>query len=85
MLTAISPLVKQDHLLFLTFDLAEPAGLRTASKPSTPSTVGTPEQTAREKASEEAGEWELNVGLGRALTDSTPQQWIGKVIVGRAF
>lgn len=35
--------------------------------------------------SEEEDEWELNVGLGRSLTDVTPQQWIAKAIVGRSF
>lgn len=34
---------------------------------------------------EEESEWELNVALGRSLTDATAQTWIGKVIVGRAF
>jgi hypothetical protein len=29
--------------------------------------------------------WELNVALGRGLTEATPQQWILKAIVGRAF
>jgi hypothetical protein len=34
---------------------------------------------------EEESPWELNVGLGRALTAATPQQWVAKVIVGRSF
>jgi hypothetical protein len=29
--------------------------------------------------------WELNVAIGRSLTDVTPQRWLAKVIVGRAF
>lgn len=29
--------------------------------------------------------WELNVGLGKSLTEATPQQWIMKAIVGYAF
>jgi hypothetical protein len=29
--------------------------------------------------------WELNVGLGYGLTAATPQRWIVKAIVGRAF
>jgi hypothetical protein len=29
--------------------------------------------------------WELNFGIGRALTDVTAQRWIAKAIVGRAF
>jgi hypothetical protein len=29
--------------------------------------------------------WELNVAVGRSLTDVTPQRWIAKAIVGRAF
>jgi len=32
-----------------------------------------------------AGPWELNLGVGRALTDVTPQRWIAKAIVGRSF
>lgn len=31
------------------------------------------------------GKWELNVALGRSLTDVTPQRWIVKAIVGHAF
>jgi hypothetical protein len=30
-------------------------------------------------------DWELNLGVGRSLTDATPQRWLVKVIVGRAF
>jgi hypothetical protein len=29
--------------------------------------------------------WELNVAVGRSWTDATPQRWIVKTIVGRAF
>jgi hypothetical protein len=29
--------------------------------------------------------WELNIALGRSLTESTPQRWLAKVILGRAF
>ncbi len=29
--------------------------------------------------------WELNVGVGRALTDATAQTWLLKAIVGRSF
>lgn len=62
--SGLSPLRDQEHLLFATFDLAEPK-----NRPAT------------------AGEspWELNVGVGRSLTDATPARWIVKAIVGRAF
>ena len=33
----------------------------------------------------EEGPWELDAGVGHALTAATPQQWIVKVIVGRSF
>jgi hypothetical protein len=29
--------------------------------------------------------WELNVGIGKGLTQATPQQWIAKAIVGYSF
>jgi hypothetical protein len=29
--------------------------------------------------------WELNLAVGRSFTDATPQRWIVKTIVGRAF
>ena len=29
--------------------------------------------------------WELNVGIGKSLTEATPQQWIAKAIVGYSF
>ena len=29
--------------------------------------------------------WELNVAVGRSLTEATPQKWVMKAIVGRAF
>ncbi len=32
-----------------------------------------------------SGDWELNVGVGRALTEATGPQWIVKSIFGRAF
>jgi hypothetical protein len=32
-----------------------------------------------------AGAWELNLGVGRSLTAATPQRWVMKAIVGRAF
>lgn len=31
------------------------------------------------------GSWEVNVALGRALTDATPARWITKMIVGTTF
>lgn len=58
----LSPLREQEHLAFLTFDLAAPAG-----------------------SNDRADPWELNVGLGRSLTDATPSQWIVKTIVGKPF
>jgi len=63
LLTSPSPWHQQDHLAFLTFDLAKPAA-----------DANLPEQP-----------WELNIGLGKSLTDATPQQWILKAIVGYAF
>jgi hypothetical protein len=33
----------------------------------------------------DADPWELDVGLGRSLTDATPQTWVAKVIVGHAL
>ncbi|HEX7476238.1 MAG TPA: hypothetical protein VF331_00385 [Polyangiales bacterium] len=41
-----------------------------------------PEADARKAA---ASEWELNIGLGRALSEATPQSWVLKTIVGRSF
>ena len=29
--------------------------------------------------------WELNIAVGRGLTDATPQKWLVKAIVGRSF
>ena len=63
LLSSPSPLHQQEHLAFLTFDLAKPAA-----------DANLPEQP-----------FELNVGLGKSLTDATPQQWILKAIVGYAF
>jgi hypothetical protein len=57
-----SPLRRQDHLLFVIFDLVRPAG-----------------------APEDPSAWEVNAGLGHALTKETPQQWIIKTIVGHAL
>lgn len=34
---------------------------------------------------EAGGEWELNVGIGKSLTDATGTHWITKAIVGRSF
>jgi hypothetical protein len=34
---------------------------------------------------DEGNEWELNLGVGRSLTDGTPSRWLIKAIVGRAF
>jgi hypothetical protein len=31
------------------------------------------------------GAWEINLAVGRALTQATPQRWLVKAIVGRAF
>ncbi len=66
-----APQSEQDHLLFLTLDLAETASNSAAG--------------SQESKPEDAGEWELNLGLGRGLTEATPQHWILKTIVGRAF
>jgi hypothetical protein len=30
-------------------------------------------------------DWELNLGVGRALTEATPQRWSVKAIIGRSF
>lgn len=61
-----APKSEQDHLLFLTIDLTEPADKGTS-------------------ADSEEESWEFNLGIGRGLTDATPQHWILKSIVGRAF
>lgn len=34
---------------------------------------------------DKAGPWELNLAVGKGLTLATPQQWLVKAIVGRAF
>lgn len=71
--TLPAPRSEQDHLLFLTVDLAETAA-----------TLAAEAEPGREQV--EASEpWELNLGLGRGLSDATPQQWIFKAIVGKAF
>ena len=33
----------------------------------------------------EPSPWGVNVGVGKGLTDGTPQQWILKAIIGRSF
>lgn len=66
-----APRVEQEHLLFVTFDLADPAARHLPN-------TGVNEEEATEG-------WELNVGLGRGLTQNTPQQWILKAIFGKAF
>jgi hypothetical protein len=67
-----APKSEQDHLLLVTLDLAEPASNGVA--------------TAAPKAERPESEpWELNLGLGRGLTQATPQHWILKAIVGKAF
>ena len=66
-----APRSEQDHLLFLTFDLAEAAAQQA------------PPAANDGEAEEES--WELNLGIGRGLTDATPQNWIAKAIFGRAF
>jgi hypothetical protein len=33
----------------------------------------------------EADPWELNIALGRSLTDATDREWIAKMIVGKPF
>jgi hypothetical protein len=53
----------QEHMLFGTFDLSEPANAK----------------------EEEEGDWELNVGLGRSLTNAPGREWIVKAIVGKPF
>jgi hypothetical protein len=40
---------------------------------------------AAPKGAEESNGWELNVGVGRSLTDASPGRWLVKAIVGRAF
>jgi hypothetical protein len=70
-----APRSEQEHLAFLTFDLAEPAAALVAdTRPSPPASEA-----------EAAEPWEFNVGLGRSLTAATPQQWILKAIFGKAF
>jgi len=33
----------------------------------------------------EESPWELQLGVGRGLTEATPQQWVAKVVAGRSF
>ena len=61
-LSAVPAVREQEHLGFVTLDLAPPKG-----------------------SADDAGAWELNVGVGHGFTDGTPQDWIAKSIVGRAF
>lgn len=56
----LSPLRRQEHMLYVVFDRANKAG-------------------------DESEGWEVNVGLGRSLTDASPNAWSLKAIVGRAF
>ncbi|MGC4066123.1 MAG: hypothetical protein QM784_16045 [Polyangiaceae bacterium] len=82
LLTSVSPVSEQSHLLFLTFDLAEPHTVLPEPPPAAPTDPNHGAVTAKEDDEED---WELNIGFGRSLTDATPQQWILKTIVGRAF
>lgn len=76
-----SPVSQQDHLVFVTFDLAEPA-----AETALALALAKPGQSNPPAEKEEDdGEWELNVGFGTSLTDATPQHFILKTIVGRAF
>ena len=61
---------EQEHLVFATLDLTEPASSSEQTQPI-------------EQSDDES--WELNVGIGRGLSDSTPQKWIIKAIFGRSF
>ncbi|HEY5960518.1 MAG TPA: hypothetical protein VIV60_28390 [Polyangiaceae bacterium] len=75
-LTALpAPRSEQEHLVFLTVDLAEPASTIVAdTRPAPP-----------QAQAEEAEPWEFNFGIGRGLTDATPQHWIVKAIFGKSF
>ncbi len=59
----------QEHLILGTFDLVDPV------KSGEPDT----------KKSGSDNDWELNLAFGRGLTSGTPQKWIAKMIVGKAF
>jgi hypothetical protein len=73
-LTALpAPIGEQEHLLFLTFDLAERVSVITSNSQ---------QASAKESQTEP---WELNLGVGRGLTEVTPQKYILKAIVGKAF
>jgi hypothetical protein len=61
---------EQEHLIFATIDFTEPAF--------------SSEQT-RQAEQPDNESWEMNVGIGRGLTDSTPQKWIIKTILGKSF
>jgi len=43
------------------------------------------EPPPKEKKDDDESEWELNAGIGRSLTDATPQAWVGKIILGHSF
>ena len=43
------------------------------------------EPAGHKEEADEGGDWELNLGVGRALTEATPPQWIIKAIIGKAF
>jgi len=68
-----TPVSEQEHLLFVTLDLAEAAEAATMTAP------------APKDAHTESEPWEFNLGLGRGLTDATPQHYIVKAIFGKAF
>jgi hypothetical protein len=74
-----APRSEQEHLLFLTFDLAEPA------TKSSRELRADPRDDRGSERDEDELPFELNVGLGRGLSDATPQRWIVKAIFGRAF
>jgi hypothetical protein len=82
LLTSMSPVSDQSHLLFLTVDLVEPHTVLPDPPAAAMTDPNGKPATPRETEEED---WELNVGIGRSLTDATPQQWILKTIVGRAF
>lgn len=71
--TLPTPRAEQEHLLFLTFDLTEAAE---------PTHAEAPADNAKAATSDP---WEFNLGIGRGLSDATPQKWIVKAIFGKAF
>lgn len=60
--SGFAPVRAQEHLGFVTLDLAPPAHTEVSGDT-----------------------WELNTGVGHGFTEGTPQEWIVKAIVGRAF